>query len=86
MAKSKTTGKKAEHPKLQYVTVTCSSCGAKFQILTTATSDFQVQVCSNCHPAYTGKQSEFVFKVDRVAQFMQKMEKAKALQQQKGKK
>lgn len=72
--------KKADHPKMQYVTVTCTSCGSKFQILTTATKDFQVQVCSNCHPAYTGKQNEFISKVDRVAQFMQRMEKAKSLQ------
>ncbi len=75
--------KKAEHPKAKYVTVTCSSCGAKFQILTTADTDFQVQVCSKCHPAYTGKQSEFVFKVDRVAQFMEKMKKAEQYKKSK---
>ena len=75
--------KKAAHPEMRYVTVTCTSCGAKYKVLTTAKVDFQVQVCSNCHPAYTGKQSEFMFKVDRVAQFMQKMEKAKSLQKKK---
>jgi len=77
---------KADHPKMQWVVVTCSSCGAKFKILTTTAQDFQVQVCSNCHPAYTGKQNEFVFKVDRVAQFMEKMKKAEQLRAQKAKK
>ena len=77
---------KAQHPKLHWVTVTCSSCGASYQILTTAPNDFQVQVCSNCHPAYTGKQNEFMFKVDRVAQFMERMKKAEELKKQKNKK
>ncbi len=77
---------KAQHPQMHWVTVTCSSCGAQFQIYTTQKQDFQVQVCSNCHPAYTGKQNEYVMKVDRVAQFMERMKKAQELKAKKNKK
>ncbi len=66
------------HPKYQYVIVTCANCGAKFKIGTTLASDFQTPVCSKCHPAYTGKELE-LRKVDRVAKFMAKLEKAKQL-------
>ena len=42
------------HPKTQDITVTCA-CGAKFK--TTSIKDsFGVEICSECHPFYTGKQ------------------------------
>jgi large subunit ribosomal protein L31 len=37
------------------VDVRCSSCGATFTSRSTATL-FPVEVCSNCHPAYTGRE------------------------------
>jgi len=43
-----------QHPNLQLVDVRCSSCGATFGIRSTATA-IEVDVCSNCHPAYTGR-------------------------------
>ena len=43
-----------QHPNLQLVDVRCSSCGATFGIHSTATA-IAVDVCSNCHPAYTGR-------------------------------
>jgi large subunit ribosomal protein L31 len=45
----------AQHPTLYLVDVRCSSCGAAFTSHSTATS-FSVEVCSNCHPAYTGRE------------------------------
>jgi large subunit ribosomal protein L31 len=33
----------------------CSSCGASFSIRSTAEA-FSIDVCSNCHPAYTGRE------------------------------
>ncbi|WP_286823500.1 50S ribosomal protein L31, partial [Idiomarina sp. UBA1919] len=40
-----------------YNTVTAScSCGATFQVGTTSGQDFSLDVCSECHPFYTGKQ------------------------------
>ncbi len=44
------------HPGYNATTVTCT-CGNTFE--TKSTSDkgsFNVEVCSNCHPFYTGKQ------------------------------
>jgi large subunit ribosomal protein L31 len=35
--------------------VRCSSCGASFGIRSTAEA-ISVDVCSNCHPAYTGRE------------------------------
>ncbi len=42
------------HPNYKDITVNCV-CGANFQ--TRSTKDLQkVDICSNCHPYYTGKQ------------------------------
>jgi large subunit ribosomal protein L31 len=43
-----------QHPDLHLVGVRCSSCGATFDIRSTANT-ISVDVCSNCHPAYTGR-------------------------------
>lgn len=41
------------HPEFNVVTVTCA-CGASH--LTRATKAYAVDICSQCHPFYTGKQ------------------------------
>jgi len=46
--------KQGIHPEYQIATVRCS-CGNTFQTRSTA-SDLRVEICSNCHPFYTGKQ------------------------------
>jgi large subunit ribosomal protein L31 len=44
------------HPEYKEVNVTCS-CGNSFQTRSTIAKDeLQVEVCSQCHPFYTGKQ------------------------------
>jgi large subunit ribosomal protein L31 len=43
------------HPKYSEVTVTCS-CSNTFQTRSTAGRNLQIEVCSKCHPFYTGKQ------------------------------
>ena len=43
-----------QHPSLHLVDVRCSSCGASFDIRSTAEA-ISVDVCSSCHPAYTGR-------------------------------
>ena len=49
---------KAEiHPDYQNVTITCS-CGNVMKTRSTRCEDFLVDVCSKCHPFYTGKQKE----------------------------
>jgi large subunit ribosomal protein L31 len=43
------------HPEYKEITVTCS-CGNSFLTRSTLGNDLQIEVCSNCHPFYTGKQ------------------------------
>ncbi|NEX13495.1 MAG: 50S ribosomal protein L31 [Prosthecochloris sp.] len=47
--------KKDIHPKYTTVTVTCANCGNSFETRSTKES-IKVDICSNCHPFYTGKQ------------------------------
>ena len=47
---------KAEiHPGYQEIKVTCS-CGNEFETRSTLTDELHIEVCSACHPFYTGKQ------------------------------
>ncbi|PQA48004.1 50S ribosomal protein L31 [Amnimonas aquatica] len=43
------------HPKYEPVTVTCS-CGNVFETRSTLAKNFSIDVCSACHPFYTGTQ------------------------------
>ena len=47
---------KAEiHPNYQAITATCS-CGNVIETKSTTCEDIHIDVCSQCHPFYTGKQ------------------------------
>lgn len=60
------------HPEFKEVTVTCA-CGNTF--VTSSTRDeLRVEVCSECHPFYTGKQ-KFAERGGRVEKFKKKYEK-----------
>jgi large subunit ribosomal protein L31 len=61
--------KKDIHPKYTMATVTCA-CGNTFQVRTTV-GDTKVEICSQCHPFYTGKQ-KLVDTAGRVDKFMRK--------------
>jgi large subunit ribosomal protein L31 len=41
------------HPELVSANVRCTSCGNVFTTRSTR-GEINVEVCSNCHPAYTG--------------------------------
>ncbi len=43
------------HPPYHDIAVTCS-CGNTFQTRSTINKDLHIEVCSACHPFYTGKQ------------------------------
>ncbi|GAA5215310.1 50S ribosomal protein L31 [Corallincola platygyrae] len=45
------------HPDYAEVTATCS-CGNVMKIRSTVGKDLHLDVCSECHPFYTGKQKE----------------------------
>jgi large subunit ribosomal protein L31 len=42
------------HPRYELTTVSCA-CGNTFQTKSTA-KELKVEICSKCHPFYTGKQ------------------------------
>lgn len=46
--------KQGIHPKYEAATVTCA-CGNSFETRATM-PEIRVEICSNCHPFYTGKQ------------------------------
>ncbi|KUM01696.1 50S ribosomal protein L31 [Chromobacterium subtsugae] len=59
------------HPNYKELSVTCS-CGSQFVTKSTMAKDsFGIEVCSNCHPFYTGKQ-KIVDTAGRVDKFNQK--------------
>ena len=47
--------KASVHPNYTAVKVTCS-CGEVFETRSTLAKDLAIEVCSQCHPFYTGKQ------------------------------
>ena len=68
--------KAAIHPDYKAITVTCS-CGNTFETGSTLGHDLQVEVCSSCHPFYTGKQT-MVDTGGRVDRFRKKYASAAA--------
>ena len=62
------------HPEYAEVTVHCA-CGNKFQTRSTS-KDIHVEICSVCHPYYTGKQ-RLMDTAGRVDRFNQKYGKGK---------
>ena len=63
------------HPEYKEIAVTCS-CGNAFKTSSTLGRDLKVEVCSSCHPFYTGKQ-KIVDTAGRVEKFRQKYTKKK---------
>ena len=68
--------REAIHPKYAEIEVTCS-CGNKFQTRSTSIKPLHIEVCSACHPFYTGKQ-KIVDTAGRVERFRQKYAKSGA--------
>ena len=58
------------HPKYAEIDVTCS-CGNTFKTRSTNSKPLHIEVCSSCHPFYTGKQ-KIVDTAGRVERFRQK--------------
>src|SRR6187431_905989 len=67
--------KQGIHPEYQIANVHCS-CGNTFQTRSTV-SEIRAELCSNCHPFYTGKQ-KFVDAGGRVQRFSDKFGNAAA--------
>jgi large subunit ribosomal protein L31 len=65
--------KKDIHPKVHKATITCA-CGNSEQVLSTKGEQVHVEVCSACHPFYTGKQ-RFLDTAGRIDRFRKKYAK-----------
>ena len=64
------------HPAYNEVNVVCA-CGHAFRTRTTNKSDIRVEICSSCHPFFTGKQ-KLIDTAGRVDKFEKKYSKQRA--------
>jgi large subunit ribosomal protein L31 len=64
------------HPENKLVTITCS-CGQSFEVKSTISWDTKVEICSACHPFYTGEQK--ILKTGAVDKFYARMKKTEQL-------
>jgi large subunit ribosomal protein L31 len=75
--------KKGIHPVYKPATITCA-CGNKVETYSTRGA-FSVEICSNCHPFYTGKQ-KFVDAAGRIERFQKKYAAGQAARAEKAEK
>ena len=62
--------KEGVHPKYDTTTVRCA-CGNSFQTRSTHKGDIVLEICSACHPFFTGKQ-KLVDTAGRIERFRRK--------------
>ena len=64
------------HPAYEEVNVICA-CGHKFRTRSAHKGDIRVEICSHCHPFYTGKQ-KLVDTAGRIERFEKKYKESRA--------
>lgn len=62
------------HPAYNLLNVICA-CGSTFQTRSTNKSDLRVEICSSCHPFFTGRQ-KLIDTEGRVDRFNKRMQKS----------
>jgi large subunit ribosomal protein L31 len=67
--------KPAIHPAYKVVNVHCA-CGATWNTRSTKGEDLRLEICSSCHPFFTGKQ-KLIDSAGRVERFTRKYGKRK---------
>jgi large subunit ribosomal protein L31 len=72
------------HPAYNELNVICA-CGHTFKTRSTHKGDIRVEICSNCHPFFTGRQ-KLVDTEGRVDRFQKTMLKSAALKTKRGEK
>jgi large subunit ribosomal protein L31 len=65
------------HPQYYQSKVSCASCGTEFTVGSTM-EELRVDICSNCHPFYTGKQT-IVDTAGQVERFQKRLERSAKL-------
>lgn len=73
--------KKDIHPKYHPDAAAKCACGNTFQIGSTK-PEIQVEICSACHPFYTGKE-KLIDAAGRVERFKKRVEKGRQMKKQK---
>jgi large subunit ribosomal protein L31 len=63
------------HPPYQEVNVMCA-CGNTFKTRSTRKGDIRLEICSNCHPFFTGRQ-KLMDTAGRVERFQRKYGRGK---------
>lgn len=69
------------HPAYNECKVTCA-CGNTFQTRSTHKGDLRVEICSSCHPFFTGRQ-KLIDTEGRVDRFTKRYQKAAAAKEAK---
>lgn len=70
--------KKGIHPEYYLTTVTCA-CGNTF-VTGSTRQNIRVEICSACHPFYTGTRQTVVTSGGRIERFQRQMEQARQAQ------
>ncbi len=68
------------HPVYNELNVNCA-CGSTFKTRSTHKGDIRVEICSSCHPFFTGRQ-KLIDTEGRVDRFQKKLARTAALQKQ----
>lgn len=58
------------HPELKKINIKCA-CGNTIETLSTMKEDYTVEICSSCHPFFTGKQ-KLIDSAGKVEKFQRK--------------
>ena len=66
------------HPKVHETTIVCTTCGTNW-VTTSTKQGIRVDICSNCHPFYTGEQ-RIVDTAGQVDRFMRRLQNTQAQQ------
>jgi large subunit ribosomal protein L31 len=69
------------HPAYDEINVTCA-CGHSFKTRSTNKGDMRVEICSECHPFFTGRQ-KLIDTEGRVDRFQKKYARARELEAQR---
>jgi large subunit ribosomal protein L31 len=72
------------HPAYNECTVICA-CGHTFQTRSTHKGDIRVEICSSCHPFFTGRQ-KLIDSEGRVDRFQKRIQKSESLKKDRASK
>jgi large subunit ribosomal protein L31 len=61
------------HPKYYQAKITCASCGSTWTAGSTR-KEIRVEICSNCHPFFTGEQARIIDIEGQVDRFYRKLQ------------